>query len=107
MPAIFAARSKEKVGQMLHGSAIMVPGGAIRARFYDRDMAQTAVELTAAYGDDIRFFWNPHVPGLKTDTRPLAFTSDMSAELGLLSACFVGASEVRHHFTKILISAAP
>ena len=92
MPAIFAARSREKVGRMLHGSAIMVPGGVIRARLYDRSMAQTPVELTAVYGDDIRFFWNPHVARLKTDTRPLAFTSDMSAELGLLSACFVGAS---------------
>ncbi|WP_092762176.1 ThiF family adenylyltransferase [Rhodoferax sp. OV413] len=92
MPAIFAARSREKVGRMLHGSAIMVPGGVIRARLYDRSMAPTPVELTAVYGEDISLFWNPHVEGLKTDTRPLAFTSDMSAELGLLSACFVGAS---------------
>lgn len=92
MPAIFAARSREKVRRMLHGSAIMVPGGAIRARLYDRHMVRTPVELTAAYGDDIRFFWNPDVAGLKTDKRPLAFTSDMTAELGALSACFVGAS---------------
>jgi hypothetical protein len=92
MPAIFAARSREKVGRMLHGSAIMVPGGAIRARLYDRHMVQTQVELTAAYGDDIRFFWSSDVAGLKSDKRPLAFTSDMTAELGALSACVVGAS---------------
>jgi ThiF family/Prokaryotic homologs of the JAB domain len=92
MPAIFEARSRERVGLMLHGSAIMIPGGAIRARLYDQHMVLTAVELTAVYGDDIRFFWNPDAAALKTDKRPLAFTSDMTAELGALSACFVGAS---------------
>ncbi len=92
MPAIFAARSREKVGRMLHGSAIMVPGGAIQARIYDRSMDRIPVQLTAVYGDDISFFWNPSARGLKVGPRPLAFTSEMSAELGLLSACFVGAS---------------
>lgn len=92
IPAIFAARAKGKIGQMLHGSAIMVPGGAIRARLYEQNMMQTPVELTAVYGDDINFFWDSDAEGGKVGARPLAFTSDMTTELGRLSACFVGAS---------------
>lgn len=75
-----------------HGTAIMTPDGAIRARLYDQNCLARAVDLVSVAGDDLRYWWAdkacPQGPG----DRPVAFTSAMTAELGRLSALVIGAS---------------
>ena len=76
----------------LHGSAIMTPNGAVRARLYAPDMRPCAVDLVSVVGDDLLFFWNDS-PGLRgTSGRPLAFTSAMTGELKRLTAAVIGVS---------------
>ncbi|MCX4141122.1 ThiF family adenylyltransferase [Paraburkholderia sp. SEWSISQ10-3 4] len=71
-----------------HGSAIMVPSGAVLARTYDADLAMQDIELVAVPGHDLRYWWSNGLPS----SRPLAFTTAMTHELGRLSACVVGVS---------------
>lgn len=71
------------------GSAIMVPGGAIKARLYHGPNSEP-IDLVMATGDDIRCWWDhgddaPHLP-------PMAFTSQMTSWLGRLSAVVIGVS---------------
>jgi len=83
MPALHAAIT------VSHGAAIMIPNGAIRARIYPPDGGCHDVELVTSAGSDIQFWWSDQSPD---KCRPMAFTSDMTAELGRLSAFAVGAS---------------
>jgi len=92
VPAIHLARSKNHDGPMFHGSAIMVPGGAVKARLYDNAGEMHAVELVAVYGDDLQFYWHDQRSGQEACARPLAFTASMTAELERLSICVIGAS---------------
>jgi hypothetical protein len=90
MPCLFAARRRElESTQTCHGSAIMLPGGAVRARLYDSPYRAQPVDLVAVYGEDLRFFWND--APLSAD-RPMAFSDLMSAELAKLSAAVIGCS---------------
>ena len=86
LPSLFAACGEA------HGSAIMTPDGAIRARLYNRAMRSSPIELVTVAGDDLRYFWNgaSAIPG--TPPRPAAFTRGMSDELADLSASVVGMS---------------
>lgn len=89
MPSLFLARSVPAEGEMLHGSAIMVPDGSIRARFYDQRLKAITFALVAVYGDDIRFFWGSDA----TPTpRPMAFGEAMTLELRKLRFVVVGSS---------------
>jgi hypothetical protein len=72
-----------------HGSAIMVPGGAIKARIYDRAMRAHSIDLVVAYGDDLRFYWNGKPA---SDPRPMAFGDGMTQELARLSIAVIGVS---------------
>lgn len=81
MPGLFEAI------ETTHGTAIMTSDGSMRARVYSRD-GMSDVELVSIVGDDIRFCWSDE---LRT-SRPLAFTSEMTAELGRLAAFVVGVS---------------
>lgn len=75
-----------------HCSAIMVPDGAIRARYYGRDLNARPIELVTVVGDDILLWWAVDaVLGIPT-SRPMAFTSDMTAELNRLTAMVIGVS---------------
>lgn len=76
----------------IHGSAIMTPDGAIRARLYGRDMSKTAVELVSVVGDDLLFFWERDADRPDCAERPVAFTSGMTDELSRLSATTIGVS---------------
>jgi len=87
-PALFLARASGRAGSLVHGSAIIVPGGAMRARVYDPHMRRTDVELTAVYGDDLRFYWGSDEHPV--ERRPMAFTSDMGDELKRLTRTRVG-----------------
>lgn len=71
-----------------HGSAIMVPSGAIRARTYKPDLSTLDIEMVAVPGHDLRYWWSDGQPS----GRPIAFTTAMTQELGQLSACVIGVS---------------
>lgn len=75
-----------------HGSAIMTPDGAIRARLYSPDMTPLPVDLVTVAGDDISQWWNDVIVDGTPAARPLPFTSGMTAELSRLSAAVVGVS---------------
>ena len=81
----------EAVGDM-HGSAIMTPDGAVRARIYDRNHVKVAVELVGVIGDDMMFSWEREAGNSKRAQRPMAFGSGMTAELGRLTATMIGVS---------------
>ncbi|HGM6050711.1 ThiF family adenylyltransferase [Stenotrophomonas bentonitica] len=91
IPPVFASRRKSHAGVTVHGSAIMMPSGAIRARLYGGDgrASPDTVDLVAVYGNDASFFWGDQP---LTADRPLAFSSQMTAELGNLSAAIIGVS---------------
>lgn len=74
------------------GSAIMIPGGAIRGRVYRDGSRSCHVDLVLAAGPDIRFFWDSGVCIQHPAAPPMAFSSGMTAWLGRLSACVVGVS---------------
>ncbi len=80
IPALFQAYGH------VHGSAIMVPDGTVRARLYRADMSPTQVDLVAVAGDEIDLHWSAG------GRRPAAFTSGMTAELGRLTAVVIGVS---------------
>lgn len=75
--------------ELLHGSAIMVPSGAVKARLYNRSTVPQYVELVAIYGDDIQFYWSQDKHPTQ---RPTAFTSAMTQELRQLNVAVVGVS---------------
>ncbi len=75
-----------------HGSAIMTPDGAIRARLYSPDMNSQTVDLVTVAGDDISQWWNDAIIAGAPAARPLPFTSGMTTELSRLSAAVVGVS---------------
>lgn len=76
----------------LHGSAIMTPDGAVRARLYAPDMRPRAVDLVSVAGDDLLYFWNGGFASGGASGRPLAFTTAMTGELKRLSAAVIGVS---------------
>jgi hypothetical protein len=71
-----------------HGSAIMTPDGAMRARVYHGRGSPREIALVTVPGDDIRY-WFPDAPEQK---KPLAFTSEMTATLGQITAAVIGVS---------------
>jgi len=75
-----------------HGSAIMTPEGAIRARLYASDMTPQPVDLVTIAGDDINYWWNDRIVNGVPAGRPLAFTGAMTEELSRLSAAVIGVS---------------
>ncbi|WP_033895648.1 ThiF family adenylyltransferase, partial [Pseudomonas aeruginosa] len=89
IPQVFANLESADQSDVVHGSAIMVPGGAIRARVYDYKHQMAPINLVAVYGDDIRLFWND-------DNQPLhhaiAFSDEMRSELGRLTVAVIGYS---------------
>ncbi len=82
MPCLFAA-----FGSM-HGSAIMVPSGAILARVYTPDMHSQQLVLVSVPGHDLRWWWNDQA----FVVRPMAFTGETRKELARLTACVFGVS---------------
>ena len=68
-----------------HGTAIMVPDGTIRARLYDKSMGYESVDLVSVAGDDLQYWWTDGARNA-AHSRPIAFTSEMTAELNRLTA---------------------
>lgn len=73
----------------VHGSAVMLPDGSMIARLYDKSGAVCPVELVSMADGDLHYWWRDKPDRI---SRPMAFTSDMTAELGRLTACVVGVS---------------
>lgn len=90
MPSLFMARRSERAAMpTFHGSAVMLPGGGIRARLYDERYRHDPVDLVAIYGNDIHFYW---ADAAISGARPMAFSDGMTAELARLAAAVVGYS---------------
>jgi hypothetical protein len=83
MRALFQAHGTQ------HGSAIMTPDGAMRARVYAPDLSFLDVPLVSVVGDDIQFWWSDGGPAQR---RPMAFTGAMTRELARLCAVVIGVS---------------
>jgi proteasome lid subunit RPN8/RPN11 len=86
LPSLFQAFGK------LHGTAIMTPDGAVRARLYDSNLVQRPVDLVSVAGHDLLFWWENDARSGAKSRRPIAFTSGMTAELKRLSAAVIGVS---------------
>ncbi|WP_116091837.1 ThiF family adenylyltransferase [Sphingomonas crusticola] len=69
------------------GSAVMVPGGAIRARYYSQGGEWHNMNVRIA-GSDILHYR----PGSREASRPMAFGDGMSLELRRRTACIIGVS---------------
>lgn len=87
--SLIVGGSVERLHEPWHGSAVMVPGGAIKARVYDRAMRPHAIDLVAAYGDDLNFYWGDDD---EPQPRPMAFGEAMKEELHRLSIAVIGVS---------------
>jgi proteasome lid subunit RPN8/RPN11 len=74
------------------GSAIMVHGGAMRARLYESDHAATPVDLVMSVGTDIFSWWDEGATVAGPLTPAMAFTSAMRARLARVSVCIIGVS---------------
>jgi proteasome lid subunit RPN8/RPN11 len=77
---------------LMAGSAIMVPDGAIRARLYESDYAAKPVDLVMTAGSDILSWWNDGATAAGPLPPAMAFTSEMRARLGRMSVCIIGVS---------------
>ena len=86
IPSLFQALGK------LHGTAIMTPDGAVRARLYDSSLERRPVDLVNVAGHDLLFWWDSDAMLGRATRRPIAFTSGMTAELNRLSAAVIGVS---------------
>lgn len=86
IPALFQAYGEQ------HGSAIMTPDGAVRARLYASDLVAAPVDLVTCAGDDIAFWWGDAAFCAAPLVKPVAFTGAMTAELGRLHAVVIGVS---------------
>lgn len=86
VPSLFQALGK------MHGTAIMTPDGAVRARLYDGGLERRPVDLVNVVGHDLLFWWDSDAVLGQATRRPIAFTSGMTAELNRLSAAVIGVS---------------
>lgn len=87
IPSLFEGVSSPTT---LHGSAIMTPDGAVRARLYQRDLSFETVESVICSSENITI-WRTSKTG-SLEKRPMAFSSAMSNDLRYLTACIVGIS---------------
>ena len=71
-----------------HGSAIMVPDGAMLARLYTTDCQPQMLDCVAVPGERLRWWWHDRAFA----HRPIAFTSATRDELKRMVACVVGVS---------------
>ncbi len=73
----------------IHGSAIMIPNGTMRARIYHEDIFANIVDLVSIPGDDICLcLADADVP----QSNVIAFTSEMTTCFSHLTAAIIGVS---------------
>lgn len=73
----------------VHGSAIMIPEGYMRARLYKDGEYCKNVDLITIAGDDIHYWWNDIT---ESRQQPIAFTSGMTDTFKRLTAAIIGVS---------------
>ncbi|HHB8032614.1 TPA: ThiF family adenylyltransferase [Klebsiella pneumoniae] len=73
----------------IHGSAIMVHDGEMRARLYREGKYAENVELVTVAGDNINYWWDDTV---EPRQQPIAFTSGMTDTFKRLTAAIIGVS---------------
>ncbi len=71
------------------GSAVMVPGGAVRARLHAADGGRRDVDCVRVAGDDVLHF-RADAGGVQRP--PMAFGAAMRRELSMRRACVIGVS---------------
>lgn len=88
LDSMFLAREQGKKGEMLHGSAILLPNGWMRARVYDSTRSPSGLDLVTVIGDEFSCFWaaNPKA------SIPMAFSKGMREDLKRLHVGVVGVS---------------
>ena len=84
MPCIFAAF------EAWHGSAVMLPTGAVFGRLYDRHGQHTPIDLVSITGHDLHFWWRDDLAS--GVNRPMAFTPAMTCEVSRLTVVVIGIS---------------
>ena len=87
IPALFEAIESSDV---LHGSAIMTPDGAIRARLYSRQLDMIPVNSVHCAGDELMLWQLTDSDSVRP--HPMAFSAQMGIDLKSLTACVVGVS---------------
>lgn len=92
MAAIHLALPGTAERRALHASAVMIPSGAVRARVYEDAVRSQPVGLVSVIGDDLHFWFDVGASDEGPSSRPMAFTSDMTAQLNELSVAIVGVS---------------
>ena len=88
MPYLYPYGDADDACRLWQGTAIMLPGGGIKARLYDDEVRPHPIDLVAIYGDDLRLYWHT-APDAIT---PLAFSAAMREELARLSVAIIGMS---------------
>lgn len=73
---------------VIHGSAVMVPGGAMLARFYEPKLTHETAALVSVPGHSLKWWWSDG----SFAHRPMAFTHEATKELGRLRAGVIGVS---------------
>jgi proteasome lid subunit RPN8/RPN11 len=81
----------QQANDALHGTAIMVPAGAVRARLY-RGTRPEMIEQVTVPGDDINMWWNRDASDAGPGPLPIAFTSGMTAWFKRMTVCVIGVS---------------
>ncbi|PMY50788.1 thiamine biosynthesis protein ThiF [Pseudomonas sp. GW456-L12] len=74
--------------EAIHGSAIMTPDGAMRARVYHGGGSPEDIAMVTVPGDDIHYWF----PDSSEQQTVLAFTSGMTTTIGHLTAAVIGVS---------------
>lgn len=87
MPSLFQGSVSTDIP---HGSAIMTPDGAIRARIYQNDLKFNDVCSVICTSEDIVTWRLSELGNLVK--QPMAFSSEMTTDLSTMTACVVGVS---------------
>ena len=83
---VLALRHGSANEDIKHGSAIMIPSGAMKVRLYSKAGESSQIADVMTIGDDLRFIAGPF------ESAPLPFSSEMTKALAERTACVVGAS---------------
>lgn len=78
--------------EVMHGSAIMVDDGRMRARFYDHQQTPTDAGVVSVVGDDINLYLLDDTSQVRQSNKVMAFSDLMTQTLSSLSIAVIGVS---------------
>ncbi|MED5239723.1 MAG: ThiF family adenylyltransferase [Pseudomonadota bacterium] len=88
LDSLFLAREQGRPGEMLHGSAIMLSNGWMRARVYKSDLKPEMLNLVTVAGDEISCYREDDPQA----SIPMAFSEEMRDQLKRVHVGVVGVS---------------